>query len=212
MNAQGELSLQHLDAQQRNELADEVGIDGQCIAACKMEIDHVQPTTTLWCMNIMAFKIRVVPTFTLLLCHLLAAHFNFDFDGDKLIVHAPQDLMALASMPLMSPLRYIMNPVNGTLIMAPTLNTPMGAHLMTEAKLLLKEDAVHRMLAAAQRSRTCRFRARLTELDMRTSMDIRCGRVVMLSTLLPPTCFLRSRCVGFGVRIGLSTSYLSMMS
>lgn len=190
------VKLKKLNEEQRFELSKELGM-GWTVHRCLRDGDRIMINRppTLWCMNIMMFKIRIVETFTLQLCHLLAKHFNFDFDGDALIVHAVQSMMALASADLLSPLRYVINPTNGFPIMVPTLNTPMGIYLLTDGCMRVGRPLLMRLLdKAAHFVPDTVLRARLTPPRYVDSRDrpLWTGRQI-LSTILPEELFFGLR-------------------
>ncbi len=147
----GAVFLRELTPAVRHVLAFEELEVGWTVHRCLQDGDYVlvNRPPTLWCMNLMAFRIRIIKEYTLMLSHLLAKHFNFDFDGDALIVHAPQRCGIEAQMRIMTPLRYVINPTHGRPVMVPTLNTPMAIWLLTAHDLRLSRGIVNQLMAAA---------------------------------------------------------------
>lgn len=105
---------------------------------------------SLHCMNVMALRVRVLDSkhdHVIRVHHALARHFNMDFDGDMMMLHACQSLQARIEMALlMRASRYVVDPCNSMPIMTPTINTPLAMFLLTDDAVVLDMPQVWRLL------------------------------------------------------------------
>ena len=102
---------------------------------------------TLHCMNIVAFRVRVIPLrvvqIALGVCNLM----NADFDGDVAMLHFCQTLEARAeAMECMNVARYVIDPSHSMPVMKPQINTPLAVFLMTDPIAVVGESAMNMLL------------------------------------------------------------------
>lgn len=147
-----EVNIRTLDAAERDAVAQLLDV-GWVVHRCLQDGDWVlvNRAPTLHAMNFMALKVRIVGTYAVRMNHLLAVCYNFDYDGDEVIVHVPQSALARADAAiLMAATNYIMDTTIEEPIITPTLNTPLAVYLLTAPDLRLGKVVVDAMVAAAQ--------------------------------------------------------------
>lgn len=146
----------------------------------------VNRAPTLHAMNLLALKVRIIDGYRILLHHLLHKCFNFDYDGDEIMIHVPQDCEARAdAMCLMNAQRYVISTTDGRPIICPALNDVLGFFILTAGDTRVRPQLAQAMVMAAAHHLPLETLTRRLPPPVDAATGCRTGKD-MASILFPP--------------------------